>query len=351
MSLMSRQIFSYSNHSRFTNPEVFVSGKNDTVTNADDKTYIDCNSGLWNVNFGYNNPMYTPTTDLHYYPTHFWSSTESTEQAAEQICKWFGYDRVFFGHSGSDAIDTSIYIAKYYTGKTDILAYSVGYHGTNTQASVYDSYTALLDAVNSNTAAVIIEPIMITNGVVEFDKQTLQQLFDLKQQYDFCIIFDETVTALGRGDYSFDYKPDILIASKGLTNGVFPLSATMVNADIGSYIKNTDRVFSHGYTMSGHPQGSHALLQTIKQVEDMKYQLIDLQNAFCKQLNEHNLDYTNKGLVFGIHVENGIYIRRELQKQGYLIRQANNTLLFLPMFIADHNDYTRFFDLVATLSK
>ena len=99
----------------------------------------------------------------------------STELAAEQICKWFGYDRVFFGHSGSDAIDTSIYIAKYYTGKTDILAYSVGYHGTNTQASVYDSYTALLDAVNSNTAAVIIEPIMITNGVIEFDKQTLQQ--------------------------------------------------------------------------------------------------------------------------------------------------------------------------------
>ena len=103
--------------------------------------------------------------------------------------------------------------------------------------------------------------------------------------------------------------------------------------------------------MSGHPQGSHALLKTIKQVEKTKHQLVDLQNNFCKQLNERDLDYTNKGLVFGIHVNNGIYIRRELQQHGYLIRQANNTLLFLPMFIADNNDYTRFFDLVATLSK
>ncbi len=348
---MSKQIFSYTNHSRFDEPDIFISGDKDTVTNARGKTYFDCNSGLWNINHGYNNSAYTTTKDIHFYPTHFWSSTEVTEKAAEEICKWFGYNRVFFGNSGSDAIDTAIYIARYFTNKQTVLSFNIGYHGPNTQSNVYDSYTALIDAVNSQIAAVIVEPIMVTNGVVEFDKQVLQELFTLKQKHDFCIIFDETVTAMGRGDYSFDYKPDILIASKGLTNGTFPLSAVLVNSDIGEYIKNTDSVFEHGYTMSGHPQGSHALLETIKQTDVAMDTIYNKQKAFCKMLDDNKLQYTNRGHVFGIHVKDGIYIRRELQGEGYLVRQSNDTLLFLPMLVADPKNYSKFFELVATLSK
>jgi glutamate-1-semialdehyde aminotransferase len=104
---------------------------------------------------------------------------------------------------------------------------------------------------------------MVTRGVIEFDTEILQQLFELKNLYNFNIIFDETVTGLGRADYSFDWKPDILITSKGLTNGLFPLSAVMVNENIGNYIKDTDRVFLHGYTMSGHPIACQTLLKTI----------------------------------------------------------------------------------------
>lgn len=345
---MSNQIFSYTNHSRFNDPEIFVSGNNDTIYNKHGKKYIDCNSGLWNVNFGYNNPSYTSCfdTDIHFYPTHFWSSTNVTELAATTICNHFGYDKVFFGHSGSDAIDTAIYISKYCNGKSNILAYNEGYHGSNTRAQVFDSYKTLINAVNNQTSAVLIEPIMVTKGVIEFDTEILQQIFDLKKLYDFNIIFDETVTGLGRADYSFDWKPDILITSKGLTNGLFPLSAVMVNQNIGNYIKNTNQVFSHGYTMSGHPIACQTLLKTIEVLHTVDNK--STQDQFISQLKKHNLDYTNRGLIFGIKVSDGIYVRRELQKEGYLIRQHNDVLLFVPMFTANVENYVKFFEKVAT---
>lgn len=345
---MSNQIFSYTNHSRFTDPEIFVSGNNDIVYNKDGKQYFDCNSGLWNVNFGYNNPSYADSfnTDIHFYPTHFWSSTDVTELAAKTICEHFGYNRVFFGHSGSDAIDSAIYISKYYNSKSNVLAYKDAYHGSNTQAQVFDSYKTLVDAVNNQTSAVLIEPMMVTKGVIEFDTEVLQQLFELKKLYNFNIIFDETVTGLGRADYSFDWKPDILITSKGLTNGLFPLSAVMVNESIGNYIKNTDSVFSHGYTMSGHPIACQTLLKTIELLNTVNNK--NTQEQFITQLKKYNLDYTNRGLVFGIKVNDGIYVRRELQKEGYLIRQHNDVLLFVPMFTANAKNYIKFFEKVAT---
>ena len=344
---MSNQIFSYSNHSRFDNPEIFVNGNNDLVTNKNGMQYFDCNSGLWNVNFGYNNKNYKfDQSSIHFYPTHFWSSTESTEYAATKICQWFDYDKVFFGHSGSDAIETSIYISKFYNNKEHVLAYSKGYHGTNTQALVFDCYKTLIDAVNNQTSAVIVEPLMVTKGVVEFDNDVLSELFELKNKYNFCIIFDETVTALGRADYSYKWKPDILIASKGLTNGVYPLSAVLVNKHIGNYIKTTDKVFSHGYTMSGHPIACDMLSTTINLLYYSNNK--KLEKEFIDLFDNKKLNYFNKGLVFGIKVNDGIYVRRQLQKKGYLIRQHDDTLIFMPMFTSNVNNYINFADLVAT---
>jgi adenosylmethionine-8-amino-7-oxononanoate aminotransferase len=344
---MSNQIFSYTNHSRFDTPEIFVSGNNDMITNLNGTTYVDCNSGLWNVNFGYNNSAYKITIpDLQFYPTHFWSSTEATELAAKQICDYFGYKRVFFGHSGSDAIDTAIYISKYTNGKSSIIAYKDGYHGSTVQADVYNCYNTLIDAIDNNTSAVIVEPIMVTKGVIEFDTVVLQRLFELKKYYKFNIIFDETVTALGRADYSFDWKPDILIASKGLTNGVFPLSAVLVNQEISNYIKNTNKVFSHGYTMSGHPIACNMLSKTIDLVHG-----IDIKahaNNFVELFQSKNLDFVNKGMIFGIRVKDGIAMKRYLQKEGYLIRQSNNVLIFMPMFTSKLENYFRFVDLLTT---
>jgi adenosylmethionine-8-amino-7-oxononanoate aminotransferase len=345
---MSSQIFSYTNHSKFSDPEIFVSGNNDTVTNAKGKTYIDCNSGLWNVNFGYNNTNYDQCLNvpLHFYPTHFWSSTEITELAAKAICQHFGYSKVFFGHSGSDAIDTAIYISKYFNQKNNILAYKNGYHGSTLDAQVYDCYSDLIQAINNDTSAVLIEPIMITNGVVEFDQDVLEELFYLRKRYNFNIIFDETVTGLGRADYSFDWHPDLLITSKGLTNGVFPLSAVLVNEEIADYIKNTDKVFSHGYTMSGHPIACNALLKTIELLNSVDIENVEKQ--FVNMINKQSIPYIQKGLVFGLKVKDGIKSRRLLQKEGYLIRQSNNILLFLPMFIANTKNYISFFEQVAT---
>lgn len=347
---MSKQIFSYSNHSKFDKPEIFVAGDNDLISNSLGKKYVDCNSGLWNVNFGYNNSHYkTIIPSLQFYPTHFWSSTESAEAAAIAICEHFEYDKVFFGHSGSDAISSAIYISKYFNKKTNILTYKKGYHGPDLKSNVYDNYNALIDAVNHDTSAIIVEPLMVTKGVIEFDTKVLKELFSLKEKYNFNIIFDETVTALGRADFSFLWKPDILIASKGLTNGVFPLSAVLVNKSIGDFIKDTNEVFAHGYTMSGHPIACDMLIKTISLLKNtcIKTQ----ENLFINLFNDRKLNFYNKGLVFGIPVSNGIEAKRKLQKNGYLIRQNNNVLIFMPMFTANLDNYINFVDLVTTFQE
>lgn len=346
---MSRQIFSYTNHSRMTEPTIFVSGSNDLVIDKINKKYYDCNSGLWNVNYGYNNSSYKNIGQigLHFYPTHFWSSTEETEIAAELICNHFKYEKVFFGHSGSDAINTSIYISKWFNKKKNILAYHKGYHGSSVQAIIYNDYQSLLNAIDNDTSAIIIEPLMITNGIKEFDKNVLEEIFYLKKQYSFTVIFDETVTSLGRGDYNRIWPADILIASKGLTNGNFPLSAVLVNSEIAHYISKTNDVFSHGITTSGHPIGSNALCTTLNLYKETK----NKTDEFISLFNRYDLNFNAHNMVFGIHVSDGINLRRHLQKEGYLIRQHDNTLLFLPMFTAEVSNYSKFAEIVATFQE
>lgn len=343
---MSNQIFSYTNHNRMLEPNIFVSGSNDILVDSKGKSYVDCNSGLWNVNYGYNNPSYRGVDDVgvHFYPNHFWSSTRETEVAATRICDHFGYHKVFFGHGGSDAINTAVYISRWKNKKRDVLAYSKGYHGATLQAKSCDSYGDLINSIGEDTSAVLIEPLMVTHGISEFDTSVLSEIFALRDRYSFNVIFDETVTALGRGDYHRLWSADMLIASKGLTNGVFPLSAVMVNAELADHIANTNEVFSHGFTTSGHPIGCNALCRTL----DIRVNHGDRTKEFSKLFSRYGLDFTAYNMIFSLHVSDGAKLKRLLHQEGYLIRQHVNDLLFLPMFTADVSNYVRFAEIVAT---
>lgn len=343
---MSKQIFPYTNHSRMVDPDTFVSGTNDTIINSNGKKYVDCNSGLWNVNYGYNNSIYDDVAKigLHFYPTHFWSTTEETETAASRLCQHFGYHKVFFGHSGSDAINTAIYISKWENKKREVLAYCNGYHGSAVDVKICNNYLELINSINQDTSAVLIEPLMVTHGIIEFDRHILEQIFALRDRFGFNIIFDETVTAIGRGDYYKAWDSDILIASKGLTNGVFPISAVLVNDRLANHITRTDEVFSHGFTTSGHPIGCNAVCKTL----DLYSIQSDRTEEFRSLFQRYELNVTCHRMVFAIPVSDGIKLRRLLQKEGYLIRQRNDTLLLLPMFTADINNYIRFAEIVST---
>ena len=345
--MSSKQIFSHTNHFRMKEPEIFSYGKADIIK-SDNNEYYDLTSGLWNVNYGYNCEHFqgipeTQHNQLHYYPNCFWSTTDITEKAAVSITELYNMAGVYFGTGGSDAIRTAIYISKFCNNKTEVLSHSKAYHGSDNITKLCDDIESTID---ENTTAVIIEPVMTTSGVIEYPIEKLLELEQLRKEHKFFIIFDETVTGLGRTEINRSITPDIIIVSKGLTNGIFPFSATLVSEEIMYYIQHANKVFDYGITMSGHPIGSALLLKSIElyhNTSDKRKQLeIDIVNKL------KNVNFRNYGLLFGIEMPNGDVARKELKKLGYIIRNYENTLIFAPMFIADISKYQRFFDFIQT---
>ena len=346
----SKQIFSHTNHSEMIYPDIFVSGKGDKV-NSNTDTYYDLTSGLWNVNYGYDSEYYKGIYEdqyskLQYYPNCFWSTTDVTEKAADAITDHYSMSGVYFGTGGGDAIRAAIYISKFVNNKTEILSHKEAYHGSdNITTLCYNIATR----VNEHTAAVIIEPVMTTNGVLEYPRDELIELERLRAKHGFLIIFDETVTGLGRTEINKSINPDIIIVSKGLTNGLFPLSATLVTDKIMHHIKTCNMEFDYGITMSGHPIGCALLMKSLElytSTLDIRKKLeYDIVNKL-KQVN-----FRNFGLLFGIEVPDAERAKFDLKQLGYIIHNYKNTLIFVPMFIADITNYQSFFDYLYNIKK
>ncbi len=253
---------------------------------------------------------------------------------------------VYFGTGGGDAIRTAIYISKFINNKTEILSHKEAYHGSD---NITNLCYNIATSVNKNTAAVIIEPVMTTNGVLEYPAAELLELNRLRMQYGFLIIFDETVTGLGRTEINKNINPDIIIVSKGLTNGLFPLSATMVTERIMHHIKTCNMEFDYGITMSGHPIGCALLMKSLelytKTIDIRKKLEYDIVNKLKPA------KFRNYGLLFGIEVPDAEKAKADLKKMGYIIHNYKNTLIFVPMFIADISNYQSFFDYLSKIKE
>lgn len=347
---MSDQIFSYTNHSRMVDPEIFISGYDDIVETKKNR-YYDLTSGLWNVNYGYKNIEFDriierQVAQIQFYSNHFWSSTPVAEQASTAICNYFNMGGVYFGTGGSDAIRTANYISKFCRpNKSEIICLDKAYHGVDNSAT---PCIDLISQVNDNTAAVIIEPIMTTAGVISVDKNILLELNELRKKLGFLIVFDNTVTGFGRADLWFGINPDILVVSKGLTNGLFPFSATLVNDELMHYILTTNKVFDYGITMASHPIGCALMIKSLEMIEKSKSSRSLIEQKMTKQLD--GLKYRNYGLLFGVDVPDGDNARKALKKMGYLLRNHENTLIIAPMFNADIAKYQSCFEYLRSIA-
>ena len=353
----SRQIFSHCNHSQVEHPDLFISGSGDQVT-TQQRTYRDLTSGLWNVNWGYNSEHYgsviaDQVACIHYYPNCFHSTTDITERAARAITDHYHMAGVYFGTGGGDSIRTSEYLARAFTGSDHIVAHRLGYHGTG---SVSERTSCISQAITARTAAVIIEPVMTTSGVHPYPADDLARVAALRDQLGFLIIFDETVTGLrcSRGNNNTGatlVEPDIRIVSKGLTNGLFPFSATLVNSRVMHWIQTSGQEFDHGLTMSGHPVGAALMLRSLQLYTDSHQQRQQLQQAIALHLRR--VPHRAHGLLYGIDVPCAAQAAADLRRLGYIIHPAEqtNTLIFAPMFTAQVPDYQTFFDYLHELHQ
>jgi beta-alanine--pyruvate transaminase len=308
-------------------PRMFVSAKDMHYTTSDGRKVLDGTAGLWCVNAGHCRPKITEAiqhqaAELDYAPA-FQMGHPIVFELANRLVDIApkGMDHVFFTNSGSESVETALKMAIAYHrvrgegSRTRLIGRERGYHGVNFGGisvggivSNRKMFGTLLGGVDhlphthlpeknafskgvpehgaelandlerliglhdaSTIAAVIVEPVAGSTGVILPPKGYLQKLREICTKHGILLIFDEVITGFGRlgtpfaADY-FGVTPDIMTTAKGVSNGVIPMGAVFVKKEIhDAFMTGPEHMieFFHGYTYSGNPIACAAALGTL----------------------------------------------------------------------------------------
>lgn len=408
------------------NPRMIVGAKGAYYTAADGRQIFDGLSGLWTCGAGHNRPeiaeaVFRQLKTLDYAPA-FQYGHQGAFELANRIKELTpaGLDHVFFTGSGSESADTSLKIARAYWRKkgqgtkTKLIGRAKGYHGVNfggfsvggiganrtifgqgvdadhlahtmlpenvftrgmpeTGAEKADDLLELIalhDA--SNIAAVIVEPLAGSAGVIPPPQGYLKRLRAICDKHDILLIFDEVITGFGRmgsntGAEEFGVTPDILNVAKQLTNGAVPMGAVIVNDDIyQAFMDNGGPEYMlelpHGYTYSGHPVACAAALATLDILKND--QLIDrvrtISPIFEDKLHalkgtKYITDIRNYGLAGALTIESApgepalrpYQIAMKCWEKGFYVRYGGDTIQLGLPFITEPNEIDNVINAVA----
>ena len=355
------------------NPRLMASAEGMYYRDVDGNQVLDGTAGLWCVPCGHGQPKIVAAVremigQLDFAPT-FQMGHPAAFDLAEKLIAYTNnrFAQVFYTNSGSEAVDTALKIALAYHkargegSRTRLIGRERGYHGVgfgglsvggiggnrknfgpllsgvdhlpHTHNLAMNAFTrgepehgmnladelerivALHDA--STIAAVIVEPVAGSTGVLIPPKGYLKRLRDLCTKHGILLIFDEVITGFGRlttpfaSDY-FDVEPDMMTTAKGLTNGVIPMGAVFSKQFIYDTFMQapTGIELFHGYTYSGHPVACAAALATLEVFEEQKI----LQHAKSIQSYwedavhslkglPHVIDLRSIGVIAGIELE------------------------------------------------
>ena len=393
-------------------PRMMASAKACYYTDQHGKQIYDGLSGLWCSGLGHCRSEITEAvtrqmSTLDYSPAFLYGhklSFESANKLVELTPK--GLDHVFFTSSGSEAADTSLKMARAYwrtkgqAGKTRLIGREKGYHGVNfggisvggmvgnrkmfgqgveadhlphTQladqaftrgmpkmgAELADDLLRLITLHDaSNIAAVIVEPMSGSAGVIIPPIGYLQRLREICTAHQILLIFDEVITGFGRmgaytGAEAFGVTPDIMNVAKQITNGAQPLGAVLVKKEIYDTFMAQGGPeymleFAHGYTYSAHPVACAAglaaldILERENMVDKVKVLSPIFENAVHSlRGTKHVTDIRNYGLAAGLTLASmpGEPARRpyeiamKMLDKGYYVRYGGDTIQLAPPFI------------------
>ncbi len=309
------------------NPRMISRAKDMHYYAPDGRAILDGTAGLWCANAGHNRPkivaaIQAQAAELDFAPT-FQFGHPKVFQLASRVAALApdGLDQVFFANSGSEAVDSALKIALAYHNvrgdgqRTRLIGRERGYHGVgfggisvggmspnrkffgallagvdhlpHTYNREHQAFTkgepawgahladelerivALHDA--STIAAIIVEPMAGSTGVLPPPVGYLQRLRAICDKYGLLLIFDEVITGFGRlgaafASERFGVTPDMICFAKGITSGSVPMGGVVVRKSIyDAFMKGPEHgiEFFHGYTYSGHPLAAAAGLATL----------------------------------------------------------------------------------------
>ena len=377
---------------------------------------LDSVAGLWCVNAGHARPrivkaIQQQAADMDFCPPFQMAHPKAFELAdrVAQIAP-AGMGKVFFTNSGSEAVDTALKMALAYhrvrgeATRTRLIGRERGYHGVNfggisvggmvgnrktfglavagvdhirhTHEPALNAFSvgqpahgaeiaddlerlvALHDA--SNIAAVIVEPVAGSTGVLVPPQGYLQRLRDICTKHGILLIFDEVITGFGRtgqpfAAQTFGVTPDLITCAKGLTNGSVPMGAVLARDAIHDTFMNGPEhliEFSHGYTYSAHPLACAAGLGTLDTYaeEGLLTRANEMQDYFAQGVHslrgEPNvIDVRNIGLVGGVELaalpgeptKRGFSVFLDCYDKGLLVRTTGDTVALSPPLIIERS--------------
>lgn len=388
---------------------------------------LDGTSGMWCSNAGHGRKPIAAAIARTAEALDFAPSFNLAHPAAFELASRLvgilpdGIDHVFFSNSGSEAVDTALKAALAYHRargegtRTRLIGRERGYHGVgfggvsvggivgnrkqfgtllagvdhlpHTHDPARNAFSRgqpahgaeLADALErlvglhdaSTIAAVIVEPVAGSAGVLVPPRDYLQRLRKICDAHGILLIFDEVITGFGRtGDsfaaQRFAVRPDIVTGAKGLTNGAVPMGLTAVSGEI--YRTINDRAdalieFAHGYTYSAHPLAVAAALATLDVYRDegLFERAADLSPYWEEALHSlqgepHIVDIRNFGLMGAIELasrpgavgERGQDIFHAAYDAGLLIRATGDTIALSPPLVIDH---ARIDEIVETIRR
>lgn len=404
-------------------PRMFVAAKDMYYTTADGRQVLDATSGLWCVNAGHCRPKITQAIqkqagELDYAPAFQLAHPKAFELANRLVdIAPDDMNHVLYTNSGSESVETALKVALAYQrvrgegSRFRLIGRERGYHGVNfggisvggivsnrkmfgtlltgvdhmphthlpeknaftkgqpehggDLASELERIVALHDA--STIAAVIVEPVAGSTGVLIPPKGYLQKLREICTKHGILLIFDEVITGYGRLGTPFAAQyygvtPDIITTAKGLTNGVIPMGAVFVNSKIHDAFMNGPEhmiEFFHGYTYSGNPVASAAALATLDtyKEEGLLTRAAELSPYWEEQLHSlrdcpHVIDIRNTGLIGAIELEPiaGEPTKRaftaflKAYESGLLIRTTGDIIALSPPLIVSKAEIDELFD-------
>ncbi len=411
-------------------PRLLVGAKDMHYRSHDGRQILDGTAGLWCVNAGHGRKkiveaVQNQVAEMDYAPS-FQMGHPKVFQLASRVGTLLpkGLDHVFFANSGSEAVDTALKIAIAYQRvrgqgtRTRLIGRERGYHGVGFggisvggivanrkffgplingvdhlqhthnlehnafsrgqpewgahMADELERIVALHDA--STIAAVIVEPVAGSTGVLLPPKGYLERLRAICDQHDILLIFDEVITGFGRlgapfgADY-FGVTPDMITMAKGITSGYVPMGAVGVRSDIyDAFMDGPENTieFFHGYTYSGHPLAAAAGLATLEVYEEegLFARAAELAPYWEDAVHSlkglpHVIDLRNMGLIAGIELAPiagkptarafDVFLR--CYEKGLQIRTTGDIIALSPPLIISKSQIDEIFGTLAEVLK
>ena len=396
------------------NPRLLTSAKGMYYKSDDGREVLDGIAGLWCTNAGHCHPkivaaVQNQAAELDY-ATAFNMSHPKAFELAEKVSSLTpkGLDRIFYGNSGSEAVETAMKVALAYHAskgdgqKTKFVGREKGYHGVNFGGVSVGgltpnrkSFGPLLPGIDhmphtwdtehmafskgqpewglhladelekililqdpSTVAAVIIEPVTGSGGVIVPPVGYLERIREICTKHNVLLIFDEVITGFGRlgccfAANRFDVRPDMITMAKGLTSAMIPMSAVAFDNSIYDQLMEGPEAMIelfHGYTYSGHPVACAAGIAALDVYEEeglfdrAKEMEPHFQEAIhsLKGLNQV-IDIRNIGLMGAIHfgsdgllaTEFAAIVFQHCYDNNVLVRYSGEFLVLSPSLIVE----------------